>query len=786
MIPAVLLPAVQKPPHDPKALVVTTQWLWNEVGFRKNLCTDTGSKGIQLEQVFPFRRSLGEANGTFGGLVLPSNVAVAPDGSIFLLDRATATLKRFEPCECRFISVPYLGGVGGKARELRNPGGIGICGGNIFICDTGVDEDQVTAAEYRDPAGPKRVAIQNHRLSVFSLRGYTLRGHWQPPARAYQGANAELSKLWQPFDVDFDGQGRVYVSDPANGCIHRFSPRGIWLGAVCGVGPVSHLAIDCQDRIYAVVKNAAVIKRLDPTGHPQEEIPTRPAKDGKIENECRVKGPAQFSSAFPKLPFEVDSQGRLHLAALCLPECCVDRRTQAKEKQTEFAVFDLNGNPVDLKLQQAAPRYETKGCLISAHFDSELYRCVWHRVLLEAEIPAGTRIEVATITSEVEFSPAEAQERFKQQSLSTVLTGNGGQKGHRDALVRSQPGRYLWLRLRLQGNGSASPVLRGVELEFPRVSLRRYLPAVFGAEPVSADFTDRFLSLLDTTFRSIESEIDNLAGYFDPASTPAERRDGKIDFLSWLASWVGLMFDRQWSEARRRWFLKQAGKLFPLRGTRKGLWLELLLYLGMEPDQICCDNDRPQRSCSPAPKSCVPEVKQPCFWQPPPLILENYQLRRWLFLGLGRLHDQAVLWGRQIVNRSQLGEQHAQADRTQLIMRQDPMRDPFHVQAHQFSVFVPARIAKNDAERKGLENLLKFESPAHTKWTIHYVEPRFRIGFQSTMGFNTAIGRWPQGVTLGSTKLRQGSVLSPPPGRAGRQGFILGKESRIGTTTELH
>ena len=706
---------------------------------------------------------------------------MGPDGSIFLLDRATATLKRFDPCECRFISVPCLGGVGGKARELRNPGGIGICAGNILICDTGVEE--VSAAECEDPAGPKRVAKQNHRLSVFSLRGYTLRDHWQPPARAYQGANAELSKLWQPLDVDFDGQGRVYVSDPANGCIHRFSPRGIWLGAVRGVGPVSHLAIDCQDRIYAVVKDKAVIKRLDASGDHIEEIAIEPGKDDN--NECRVKGPKEFFSLFPKLPFEVDSQGRLYLSDLCDPECCADRRAQAKEQQAVFAVFDLNGNPVDLKLEQAIPRFEVEGSLISARFDSELYRCLWHQVLLDADIPAGTKVEVATLTSEVEFSFAEASQRFPQRSVKAVLTGDKVHKGDLDALIRSEPGRFLWLQLTLRSNGSVSPVVRGVQLEFPRVSLRRYLPAVFGAEPVSADFTDRFLSIFDTTFRSIESTIDNIAGYFDPASTPAERRGGKIDFLSWLASWVGLMFDRQWSEARRRWFLKQAGKLFPLRGTRKGLWLELLLYLGMEPNQICCDNDRPQRRCSPAPKNCAPEVKQPCYWQPPPLILEHLQLRRWLFLGLGRLHDQAVLWGRQIVNRSQLGEQHTQADRIQLIMRQDPVRDPFHVYAHKFSVFVPARIAKDDAERKGLENLLKFESPAHTRWTIHYVEPRFRIGFQSTIGLNAVVARYPQGVRLEEARLGQGTVLSPAPGLEGSQSFSIGKAARIGSSTEL-
>ena len=62
------------------------------------------------------------------------------------------------PCECRFQTVPCFGGEGQGPRQLRQPHGIGICAGNLFVCDTG-----------------------NHRVSVFALHGFVLRGHWQPP-----------------------------------------------------------------------------------------------------------------------------------------------------------------------------------------------------------------------------------------------------------------------------------------------------------------------------------------------------------------------------------------------------------------------------------------------------------------------------------------------------------------------------------------------------------------------------------------------------------------------------
>ena len=166
------------------------------------------------------------------------------------------------------------------------------------------------------------------------------------------------------------------------------------------------------------------------------------------------------------------------------------------------------------------------------------------------------------------------------------------------------------------------------------------------------------------------------------------------------------------------------------------------------------------------------------------MILEHFKLRRWLFLGSGRLGDQAVLWGKRIVNRSQLNE-GAQIGKSQLITTQDPFRDPFHVYAHKFTVFVPASYKSSERGRKALENLLKSESPAHTAYTVEYVEPRFRIGFQSMIGFDTVVGRYPQGISLDGTRLGWGSVVSGGPATAQGPSFKVGKESRIGSTTVL-
>ena len=323
---------------------------------------------------------------------------------------------------------------------------------------------------------------------------------------------------------------------------------------------------------------------------------------------------------------------------------------------------------------------------------------------------------------------------------------------------------------------AAAPGVRSVRrvvLDFPRISLRRYLPAVFGEEPHSADFTDRLLAVFDRGFREIEAQLDELPGLFDPLSAPA---GGRSDFLGFIASWIGVTLDRKLPLAERRRFLKQAGELAKLRGTLPGLRRTLHAHLGLAPARATCLGD-----CAP----CT--TPSPPAFQPPDLVLEHFKLRRWLLLGSGRLGDAAVLWGQNIVNRSQLGgpseNGSARLGSSQLITTQDPFRDPFHVYAHRFSVFVPGWIGRSPERRKSLERLIGSEKPANTAHQLVYVEPRFRIGVQSMIGFDAVVGRYPQGVELGAAPLGKGTILSGGP--KGTPLLSVGRDARVGTTTRL-
>ena len=411
-------------------------------------------------------------------------------------------------------------------------------------------------------------------------------------------------------------------------------------------------------------------------------------------------------------------------------------------------VFDLAGAPVQPVPPPAVPRYEAVGEVVLGPHDSLIDACVWHRLIMRGDLPEGARIGVETFTSNVEL-PAPDVLGLPPHAWETRLEADRLEAGMWDGLLRSPGGRFLWLRLRLTGSGRTTPRLVTAEIEFPRISLRRHLPAVYGADPVSADFTDRFLGLFDRPLRDIERQVDDVAALFDPASTP---------FLDWLASWIGVTLDAHLPEAKRRQLLAAEAQGSTIRGTREGLWRALIAYLGLDRHRVTCQSDQEPLTCRPPVRRCPPQPPPQTTWDPPPLILEHYRLRRWLELGAGRLGDQAVLWGKRVVNRSQLNE-NAQVGVTQLKGAQDPHRDPFHVYAHCFTVFVPARAGQTPGGRRSLARFVARESPAHTHGTIAYVEPRFRIGFQSMIGLDSVVARLPQGVTLGQTAVGPASVL---------------------------
>ncbi|MEJ7598227.1 MAG: phage tail protein [Kofleriaceae bacterium] len=567
----------------------------------------------------------------------------------------------------------------------------------------------------------------NKRVQVFGLRGLPLRAIWQQPVA--------LPQPWLPVAIAADQRARIFVGDANNGMVHVFAATGRYLRSLDGLGAIEHLTVDRDGRLY--VQAAGEVLVIDADTWLETHRP--------LERHTRSD---EVAKRFCGLPFAVTTSGHFKLCG---------------------GEFDANGDPAEPE-PAVGVAYQTSGSMITVAIDSATYNCVWDRLELDGEFPEGTRVVASVYTSETPLPDA----------IISTLTDEwvacppcDGLTRPWDCMLRAPAGRYLWLRLELASHGDHTPRIRKARVVFPRVSLRRYLPGTYGTDLQAAEFTDRFLAIFDQTFRGIESTLDSQAQFYDPSSAPAE--DGR-DFLAWLGTWIGVTVDRSWPLDRRRRYLKQVGKLFRLRGTLAGLRNNLQLYLGLPLDNDCAQPVCPPCTTKPAPK-----------WRPPELVLEHYRLRRWMFLGAGRLGDEARVWGDNIVNRSRLDgtgcRGNARPGVTTLNTTQDPLRDPFWNYAHKVTVFAPASCARTPAARRGLERLVRAERPAHVAFDIVYVEPRFRIGTQSMIGFDTAIGRYPDAnVTLGEAKLGRATVLG---GHGPGDSMTVGDRARIGTTTRL-
>lgn len=122
------------------------------------------------------------------------------------------------------------------------------------------------------------------------------------------------------------------------------------------------------------------------------------------------------------------------------------------------------------------------------------------------------------------------------------------------------------------------------------------LPAMFHDDV----FAQRLCDGLDAVLAPVPSTIDNFWAYLDPALAP-------IDFVEWLAGWVGIELDQTWPEQRRRELVARAVKLYERRGTAEGLADLIELYVGVRPTV----EDSGGVAWSAAPGADLPGTGQP-------------------------------------------------------------------------------------------------------------------------------------------------------------------------------
>ena len=357
--------------------------------------------------------------------------------------------------------------------------------------------------------------------------------------------------------------------------------------------------------------------------------------------------------------------------------------------------------------------FVTTGSLTTGLIDSGISRCRWHRVRIEADVPPGTAVAVRIVVSE--------NEHYTDTDWQATTAGTT------DFLVDQPPGRYLTVELRLSGDGTATPVVPRIRLDFPRSTSADLLPPAFRQDPLADDFTERFLSLFDATLAELDRVIERYPALLDPEGVPDR-------VLPWLAGLLGLSFEAGWDAEIRRKLLVAAPELYRRRGTPWALTKAVEIVFGVTPvlDELASD-------------------------------------RRWAHvsragatgLGLGSVR----LFGRSASRFRIVGSALGGAP---LRAFGDPDSDPLTAHAHRFRVLLPSGSADEDAVRR----LVGRQAPAHTVGSVRTGRRGFVVGARSTVGVDTAFVPLPPPV-LGGIRLNHDGVLRPGA-RGPRSGVSVG------------
>ena len=241
---------------------------------------------------------------------------------------------------------------------------------------------------------------------------------------------------------------------------------------------------------------------------------------------------------------------------------------------------------------QPRSRYVESGAAVTPVLDGGEPGCVWHRLTFDVVMPPDTSLAVWTMAADDENALALADwspepTPIARRTGAEVPFVQLGTYQTYELLFQRAVGRYLRIRLELDGDGRSSPRVRAMRAWFPRFSyLQRYLPGVYRQDPDSSSFLDRYLANVEGMSTALEDTIAAAQVLMHPQTVPP-------DWLDWLASWFDLALDPMWDEPRRRLFLANAMQFFAARGTMRGVEIALRFVLDKCVDETVYTDTRP-------------------------------------------------------------------------------------------------------------------------------------------------------------------------------------------------
>lgn len=444
---------------------------------------------------------------------------------------------------------------------------------------------------------PTSIASTSEMLYVADLeaehRIYALAyGNWQ--------IKWTIDSELKPRDIATDLDSNLYVLDENNLTVVKFDKYGNFVkhfghDLLSSGDPVA-LAVSQDSFIYVVDRSNKVVFKFTCEGEPILEFPVDidPISLG-IDNE----GFLYVGDGRPINPYDEDDRFiRIFTpTGQFLGEVSGFRGSTGNihfDCANRMYIFDRDKKAI-VVLKRESIFSKSKGTqlptgfFISMSFDSVKNGTQWHKFLLDLDLPQNTLIKVSYLIADKnnfflngeeknldDFILDKSMEPTEKLGVLNTLAWSKQLVNPRDALVRSPVGRYLWLRVEVIGSRKASPFIKSIRVYFPRQSYLRYLPAIYQKDETSRDFLERFLSLFETFFLGTEEQIDHISRFFDADVVAG-------DFLRWLASWLAVTADQNWSEEKLRLLVKRAPEIYKKRGTRQAIEEMIEIFTGERP-----------------------------------------------------------------------------------------------------------------------------------------------------------------------------------------------------------
>lgn len=229
------------------------------------------------------------------------------------------------------------------------------------------------------------------------------------------------------------------------------------------------------------------------------------------------------------------------------------------------------------------PKGAGKAGFLSRVLDSREKDTQWHRLTFRATGGEGDPYRVTVFAANQLLLPGggDIPSLVADEGLSfeekLARMGDFVKKqasGFSDMLLFEVEGRYLWLAVELFAQGSPPPKLGNFQVFFPKQSWMGYLPEVYQASDKDR-FLERYLAVFQVLYESMDEKIRGIPGMLDVERTEEEN-------LIRLAEWLDITGSHIWNGAQLRLLLKQAVRLYRMRGTREGIRAMIRLYTGGE------------------------------------------------------------------------------------------------------------------------------------------------------------------------------------------------------------